>query len=583
MAYLRHRLRRMYCPLRCRFSGDLTDHVADIFGLTRTANIYLFLGCNRSMTFSFATTGARAFFLRQRLTPQRVTGFTVFILLLGMVVLWTLAVGWSHSAPDRDGMEELVWASSLELGYSKHPPLPSWVMHAASQLLGRPVWLPFLMGQLFSALALWFVWKIGCEFTTPARSLIAVLLLSTIAYFGMRGTIFNHNTAQLWSIAASTWLFYRALRTGKTGAWVALGVVSGLALLTKYSAVIQFAAFAFFLLRQYRLINASTVKGIIIAVVVGVLVFSPHLYWLAQHNFEPVLYADKSIVSVSRLVALKSTGSFLVDQLARVAPMILALLVVKRLTRIKKPAQDGQPVWAHALSPWDRSFLLWVGLAPLVSTVVISMLMGTNLEPSWATTFFILFGFYCFWWIRGDDAAVLHAVLLTVIVMQVCMAVGYGIARGPVAWHWGNASRSTYPGQQVSQAMQSIWKEHVPGVPLRVVASDMWLGGNIVVHAGQHVEVFLDADYRHAPWLDPQTALQCGALVAYSTEPRGYLSPELEKLYKQTVTQGELDLRWSSSRSPLIKIHWGILPPSDACSAAISHPISAGKQKPLHD
>lgn len=515
--------------------------------------------------------------------PEKVTGFTVFLLLLGMVVLWTLAVGWSHSAPDRDGMEELVWASSLELGYSKHPPLPSWVMYGVTQLLGRPVWLPFLMGQVFSALALWFIWKTGCEFTTPARSLVAVLLLSTIVYFGMRGTIFNHNTAQLWSIAAATWLFHRALRSGQTRIWVALGVVSGLSLLTKYSAVIQFAAFAFFLLRHYRTINAATIKGIAIALIAGVLVFSPHLYWLAQHNFEPVLYADKSIVAVSRLDALKSIGSFLVDQLARIAPMILALLVVKRFIHKKHPVQGKKPAWGSTLSPWDRSFLLWVGLAPLVSTVVISLLMGTNLEASWGTTFFILFGFYCFWWLSGDDTAVLHTTLITVVVIQVCMAVGYGIARGPVAWHWGNASRSTYPGQQVSQAMQKIWKEHVPGVPLRLVASDMWLGGNTVVHAGRQVEVFLDADYRHSPWLDPHTALQCGALVAYSTEPRGYLSPELAQLYKQTVTQGELEIRWSSDRSPLIKIHWGILPPGDACQAAITHPISAGKQKSLHD
>src|SRR3546814_15796636 len=93
----------------------------------------------------------------------------VLLFLLGMVALWTVLCGVSHRAPDLDGMEELVWASSLELGYYKHPPVPSWFMHILAQVFGRPVWLTFFAGQLFSALALWFIWRLGCEFTTPRK------------------------------------------------------------------------------------------------------------------------------------------------------------------------------------------------------------------------------------------------------------------------------------------------------------------------------------------------------------------------------------------------------------------------------
>ncbi|MYN14123.1 hypothetical protein GSY71_13335 [Pusillimonas sp. TS35] len=534
------------------------------------------------MSSSSTTTDAHPRLPHGLFTPQGVGNATVLLLLLGMVTLWTLAVGLSHSAPDRDGMEELIWASSLELGYSKHPPLPSWIMYAATQIFGRPIWLPFFVGQLCSALALWFIWKLGCEFTTPPRSLSAVLLLSTIAYFGMRGTIFNHNTVQLAPLAAAAWLFHRALRTGRTRAWMALGLVSGLALLTKYSAVIQFAAFAIFLLHRRREVSSATIQGVAIATLIGLLVFSPHLYWLAQHDFAPILYADESIVSVSRLSALKSIGNFLIDQLLRLAPMVIAVAILARHVRRKahpvtSATVGAQPTWASALSTWDRSFVLWVGLAPLLSTVVISIILGTNLEASWATTFFILFGFYAFWWLRGEDGAVLRATLITVIVLQVCIAVGYGLARGPIAWHLGKPSRSTYPGLAVSRAMQAVWQQHEPGVPLQIVASDMWLGGNIAVHAGRDVDVFLDADYQHAPWLNPASALHCGALVAYSTEPRGYLSPQLEQLYARTTEKGELSVRWSSERSPMIKISWGILPPTQACDAGNSNQTAAGR------
>ena len=180
------------------------------------------------------------------------------LFLTGMIALWTILCGISHRAPDLDGMEELVWASSFELGYYKHPPLPSWILFGLTPLFGKPVWLVFFAGQVFSAIGLWFVWLLGCEFTTPRKAAIATLMVSVTVYFSLRGTIYNHNTVQLWSIAASAWLFYRALRYQKTSSWVWLGVVSGLAMLTKYSATIQFAVFFCFLLRQGHFRQRST-------------------------------------------------------------------------------------------------------------------------------------------------------------------------------------------------------------------------------------------------------------------------------------------------------------------------------------
>jgi 4-amino-4-deoxy-L-arabinose transferase-like glycosyltransferase len=172
----------------------------------------------------------------------------VVLLLLGHLVLWTLLTGISHRAPDWDNMEELVWASSMEWGYYKHPPLPSWLMVGLVALFGRPVWLTFFAGQLAVVLSLWLVWRLGCEITSERRALIAVLLVSPITYYTVRGVMNNHNTIQLWSVAGAIWMFYRAVRHDSMRAWAGLGLFSGLALLTKYSVVVQFAAFFLFLL-----------------------------------------------------------------------------------------------------------------------------------------------------------------------------------------------------------------------------------------------------------------------------------------------------------------------------------------------
>jgi len=500
----------------------------------------------------------------------------VLACLAAMVCLWTVLCAISHKAPDLDGMEELVWAASLELGYTKHPPLPSWFMHLATEVLGRPIWLPFLMGQLFSALGLWFVWKLGCEITNRRLALMATLLVSVTAYFSLRGTIYNHNTAQLWSIACATWLFYRALRDQRLGDWFWLGVVSALAMMTKYSALIQFAAFFLAMLAAGSFGDARTWRGLGIALAAFLAAVSPHLIWLADNRFEPLLYADASIAVPTRLQSLSLMLDFVLDQAGRLAPMAVVLIAWTIWQRRKgyrgrgaapageRPASD--PVrYYHAFAPADRRFLLWVGLTPLLSTLLVSAVLGTRLEASWASTFFILFGFYAAWWLHGPQALQLRRILILVAAVHVAMAAGYALARGPLAWETGRAARSTYPGPELASIVLARWNEHQPGRPLRVVVSNTWMGGNIAVHVGNRTQVFIDADEAESPWFAPGTALACGAVVAFSDKGRAAPTAAVRALYDAAPWRGVTELHWSSERSPLIDLHWAVLPATPDC------------------
>jgi len=497
--------------------------------------------------------------------PWTELSWVVLLYLAGMVLLWTVLCAVSHRAPDLDGMEELVWASSFEFGYTKHPPLPSWFMYALTSIFGKPVWLAFFAGQLVSALGLWFVWRLGCEFTTPRKALIAMLMVSVITYFSLRGTIYNHNTAQLWSIAACTWFFYRALRYGRTGSWLWLGAVAGLALLTKYSAVIQFGVFFVFLLVHGHWRDPKVQRGLLQGAVVFLVVISPHVYWLIDNHFAPFHYLDKSVEASSYLEVLTGILDFTVDQLARISPMLLVWLGLYVWNR-RRPLPEADQKYAAGLSRWDRSFLLWVGLGPYVGTVLMSALLGTRLGASWATTFFILYGFFAFWWLSGPTRDILRRTAVLVITVQVLMAVGYAVARGPLAHYTGRTSRSTFPGPDIALRMQQVWQSHVPGAPLRLVASDTWFGGNVAINLEPAAEVFINASYADSPWLQPDTALDCGVLIAFSPTTRSQPADTLLRLHEQANWKGTDSVRWSSEKSPMIEIEWGIIPPGPACT-----------------
>lgn len=502
----------------------------------------------------------------------------VVLCLLGIVVVWTLLTSLSHSAPDLDGMEELVWASSLELGYTKHPPLPSWFMHFATRLLGQPIWLPFLMGQLFSALGLWFVWKLGREITTPWRALMIMLLTSVTAYFSLRGTIYNHNTAQLWSVTASIWLFYRALRDQRRQDWIWLGLVCGLAMLTKYSAVILFAAFFVYLLRSGSWRQRQTWLGLAWASLAFMVTLSPHLWWLAQHQFEPLLYADASLQTSSRLAALGTLLSFVLDQIGRLSPMLLVLgpwWLWRRQGHDRAPgyaandesfsaAMPTSRYWLE-IPPQDQQFLLWVGLTPFISTILISALLGSRLEASWGSTFFVLFGFYALWCLRGDEGVQLRRILILTACAHLVLALGYAAGRGPLAYWTGTASRSTYPGPALAELALQHWQQHQPGRPLRVVVANTWLGGNIAVHTGTATRVYIDANDAQSPWFTPGTALNCGALVAYSQRGRAAPAPAVQALYDAAPWKGMDEIRWSGPKGPTIDFYWAVLPATSNC------------------
>jgi len=509
----------------------------------------------------------------------------VLAYLLAIAALWTVLCALSHSAPDLDGMEELVWAASLEWGYTKHPPLPTWFMHLAIQWLGASVWLPFLMGQMFSALGLWFVWKLGCELTTPRRALMATLLVSVTAYFSLRGTIYNHNTAQLWTITAGIWLFHRATHRQRWRDWAWLGLVAGLAMLTKYSALIQFAAFLLYILASGLWRQTRIWLGIGLSALVFLAVLGPHIIWLFAHHFEPLRYADTSLQAASRLGALHSLLKFALDQLGRLSPMLVlgglwAAWYRWRANRgpgqaandpIFKALDSAGGIRPHAPSYWAqldanaRRFLLWTGLAPVFSTLLVSLVLGSKLEASWASTFFVLFGFYGLAWMRGLDSEQLRRLLILTAALQIVMAGTYALARGPVAQAVGHASRSTYPGPVLAAHALAHWQTHQPGRPLRVVVANTWLGGNIALHTGQNTRVYIDASDAKSPWFAPGTALACGALIAWSEAGRGRPAAAVRALYEAAPWKGRDYIPWSGPKGTLIDLNWAVLPATSEC------------------
>lgn len=206
-----------------------------------------------------------------------------------------------------------------------------------------------------------------------------------------------------------------------------------------------------------------------------------------------------------------------------------------------------------------------MGLTPFVATVLVSALLGSRLEASWASTFFVLFGFYGLWWLRGQDGVQLRRILILVAGLHLVMALGYAIARGPLAEAAGRAARSTYPGSALAELAVRHWQQYQPGRPLRVIVSNTWMGGNIAVHVSPKTQVYIDASDEQSPWFAPGTALSCGAVVAFSDVGRAAPSAAVQALYDAARWKGVDEVPWSAPKGPRIDLHWAVLPATPDC------------------
>src|SRR5262249_26675394 len=165
---------------------------------------------------------------------------------------WVLLATSTQPNPPLDLVEWLSWGREWRWGYHKHPPFPAWVAEAFSHLSPGSVWGVYLAGYLATAFCLWAVWRLGRELLAPGLALLAALSVAGGPFFTYDTAEFNNNVVLNACWAAVVLCCHRALRTGRTGWWLRVGLAVGLGMLSKYTLVFLLAPLLAFLVLQPR-------------------------------------------------------------------------------------------------------------------------------------------------------------------------------------------------------------------------------------------------------------------------------------------------------------------------------------------
>ncbi|HEY9133652.1 MAG TPA: glycosyltransferase family 39 protein [Dyella sp.] len=253
----------------------------------------------------------------------------------------------------RDEWQFLSDAQHLDWGFVPYPPLTAALEHLGLGLFG----LSLVGLRTFSVLAQTLViFASGLMVRDLGGGRLAqvfaaiVVGLSPLPMF--EATEFQYSSFDLLWWVLIAWCVIRLLRDDEPRWWLAIGLLAGLGLQTKYSIAFYLVGVAAGVVltdaRRYMRIRWFWAGGVL-----GLLVFVPNLLWLVQHNF--VSYRFLQGIHARDVAQGRSEG-FLRDQ------FLLNINVF------------AAPVWIAGLVAYFRSrryrMLAWMLVAPLLLFLV---------------------------------------------------------------------------------------------------------------------------------------------------------------------------------------------------------------------
>ena len=219
------------------------------------------------------------------------------------------------------------WTQHLEAGYYSKPPLLTWLLAGVTALLGdSPAVIKSLAVILYSATAM-VVYALGARLYEPRTGAWAAIAFQTLPIIGVLSLFTSTDAPLMLFWALTLYGLVRALQQDDIRWWLFLGLVAGLGLLSKYTIGALAVGILLAILSESRWRRLLLSGRLWLAVTLALVVWSPNLAWLAQHDFVTLGHTRHITVDIPRAGEWGNIGEFLLGQLGAFGPlMALALL-----------------------------------------------------------------------------------------------------------------------------------------------------------------------------------------------------------------------------------------------------------------
>ncbi|MCJ0763252.1 glycosyltransferase family 39 protein [Variovorax terrae] len=472
---------------------------------------------------------------------------------------WVVLACCVNPAQFADSIEQYNWAHSLELGYWKHPPLPTWLMALAICLMGASPATAYLLAALCLAGCAFCTWKIAQRLLPPGSSApaIAVVLWSLHQGFSWRAQTYNHNTVLVLAIAAMVWATLVAVQSRRLLHWGIVGLLAGAALLSKYQAVVPILGVLFVLWRIGVLRGPQGQRrGVALALLVACAVFLPHLLWSLQHGLPSYQYFKQSAPVLGYSERIVRWLSFLTNQLRFHLPMLAALGVAVLFARARPAEPSTGAANSTLVTQW---FWGLVGI-PFLVLMAIVLLGGVKLQSFWGLQTMQFVPLLIAWQISRLPFRIrLKPLVFAALAIHLAGAFLYMRSiSSPTAQRSLTSADRIFPARTMAARALADWQAATT-CPLRYVVGPGFEAGLISVYSGAYPSVLEDGDFHKSPWIDRADLQRRGALIIGSALPGPGLSspPQMHSM--------EVPARRRGAAGQTQQLYWSVTPPREPC------------------
>lgn len=474
------------------------------------------------------------------------------------LLVWTVGSRLTRGNPPFDSVEGVVWGHQWQWGYDKHPPLAPWITAFTTDLFHSIDWGIYFLGALSSVICFWGTWRLARKILLPLPALFSVFLLEGIYYYNFAATQFNPNVLMLPLWALISLNFYNALQTQKMRDWLLVGFFAGLAVITKYESLLLIALMGFLLPKNSFTRRSFSNPSLYLAILLGLLIVTPNVIWLFQHNFIPFLYTTERLHEQGTMHWPIIINHFyfpllyFVEQIAALVPSCLLFLLFWRCPR------DTQP-----LTQFDYDYLLYIGAGPAILVFFIAALGGVWIHSLWAFPFFSMLGIILFAWRKPlIDTATTKRFLSVFIIFFLVIALirGFLLMTAPYITHQTNAAH--FPGKNISLAVTEQWHKKYQQ-PLPYIAGYRTIVEHIAAFSPDRPQPYFECDINQCAWIDEADVRKKGAVfVWYADRNQSILPDYIAKRFPTAQPQPILIVpHLTGANIPPIYIGIAFLPP----------------------
>ena len=270
-----------------------------------------------------------------------------------------------------------VWSRFPALSYYDHPPLVAWMTWATTRLSHSSLAIrvgPLLCAALFAV----FLYTLGARLFSPRAGFFAVVIVTAIPVFFGTSYALNPEAplAPLWALGLV--LIERMREHDEPWRPLAVGLVTGLAFLAKYSGVLLFLVGVLYLVVSPTGRRWLRRPSLYLAGPVALLVALPVLIWNYQRGWPSLVlhFVERTGPTDVGTLAV-NVGHAILDQFPPFHPLIFPGLLVVLALCIRRSSRD------------DRYRFLALASGPVLLFFLVMMSRVRDPESHWTMVGYI--------------------------------------------------------------------------------------------------------------------------------------------------------------------------------------------------